>query len=126
VHARKGQRHPAEKSRELQRRLYLAAKRSGARRLHALYDRIVRPDVLWRAWVEPGWRVAGVTMPSTGGTRSFPPVSTKGPPTEDGRQWRHALHLGRQLTTPLPTSGNHRVRARRCPGQDRLPKCRGT
>jgi hypothetical protein len=52
VHARKGQPHPLEKSRELQRRLYLAAKRSGTRRFHALYDRIVRPDVLWRAWVE--------------------------------------------------------------------------
>ena len=52
MNARKGQRHPAEKSRELQRRLYLAAKRSGTRRFHALYNRIVRPDVLWRAWVE--------------------------------------------------------------------------
>jgi RNA-directed DNA polymerase len=52
VHARKGQQHPKDKSRELQRRLYLAAKRSGTRRFHALYDRIVRPDVLWRAWVE--------------------------------------------------------------------------
>ena len=52
VHARKSQPHPIEKSRALQRRLYLAAKRSGSRRFHALYDRIVRPDVLWRAWVE--------------------------------------------------------------------------
>ena len=52
VHARKSQLHPVEKSRALQRRLYRAAKRSGSRRFHALYDRIVRPDVLWRAWVE--------------------------------------------------------------------------
>jgi group II intron reverse transcriptase/maturase len=52
VHARKGQPHPLENSRQLQRKLYLAAKRSGSRRFHALYDRIFRPDILWRAWHE--------------------------------------------------------------------------
>ena len=51
MHAHKGQQH-RDRTRELQRRLYLAAKRSGNRRFHALYDRISRPDVLWRAWIE--------------------------------------------------------------------------
>ncbi len=41
-----------ESSRQLQRKLYLAAKRSRKRRFHALYDRIFRPDILWRAWHE--------------------------------------------------------------------------
>jgi hypothetical protein len=52
MHAREGQQHLIEKSRQLQRQLYLAANRSRNRRFHALYDRIFRPDVLWRAWEE--------------------------------------------------------------------------
>ena len=38
------------KVRELQRRLWAAAKQSPERRFHALYDRICRGDVLWEAW----------------------------------------------------------------------------
>ncbi len=41
---------PDDKVRELQRRLYMAAKRSRERRFHALYDRIWRSDVLREAW----------------------------------------------------------------------------
>jgi RNA-directed DNA polymerase len=41
---------PKEKVRELQRKLYVCAKRSKTRRFHALYDRIYRSDVLWEAW----------------------------------------------------------------------------
>jgi retron-type reverse transcriptase len=52
VHARQGSTTPIDKSRPLQRRLYLAAKRSRNRRFHALYDRMFRPDILWRAWQE--------------------------------------------------------------------------
>jgi RNA-directed DNA polymerase len=39
-----------DKVRELQVKLYLAAKRSPSRRFHALWDRIHRRDVLQRAW----------------------------------------------------------------------------
>jgi RNA-directed DNA polymerase len=39
-----------DKVRELQVKLYLAAKRSPDRRFHALWDRIHRGDVLQRAW----------------------------------------------------------------------------
>ena len=42
--------NPAEKVRQLQRRLFVTAKRSRTRRFHALFDRICRGDVLAEAW----------------------------------------------------------------------------
>lgn len=41
-----------DKTRALQHKLYLAAKRSSDRRFHALFDRVHRKDVLRRAWME--------------------------------------------------------------------------
>src|SRR5271154_4499410 len=43
-------RKPVDKVRQLQRRLWVAAKRHTGRRFHALYDRIARRDVLAEAW----------------------------------------------------------------------------
>jgi len=50
-----GSNHPdgresLDKVRQLQRRLWRAAKRQPGRRFHALLDRIYRRDVLWEAW----------------------------------------------------------------------------
>ena len=41
---------PAAKVRQLQNRLWAAAKQSPGRRFHALHDRACRSDVLWEAW----------------------------------------------------------------------------
>lgn len=41
---------PIDKVRRLQRKLYVAAKQQPGRRFPALYDRIHRGDVLWKAW----------------------------------------------------------------------------
>src|SRR3989442_5568193 len=41
-----------DKTRELQRALYRAAKASAARRFHALFDKVSREDILRRAWRE--------------------------------------------------------------------------
>lgn len=41
---------PAANVRQLQNRLWAAAKKSPGRRFHALYDRIHRSDILWEAW----------------------------------------------------------------------------
>jgi group II intron reverse transcriptase/maturase len=45
-----GGRESIDKVRQLQRRLWSAAKRQAGRRFHALMDRIYRRDVLWEAW----------------------------------------------------------------------------
>jgi len=45
-----GPKDPQGKVRELQRALWVCAKRSGTRRFHALYDRVWRGDVLREAW----------------------------------------------------------------------------
>ena len=42
---------PADPVRALQHALYRAAKADPGRRFHALYDKVRRGDVLWRAWV---------------------------------------------------------------------------
>ncbi len=36
----------------LQRVLYRSAKQDPERRFHALYDKLTRRDVMWRAWVD--------------------------------------------------------------------------
>jgi RNA-directed DNA polymerase len=41
-----------DKVRALQRVLYRSAKQDPSRRFHALYDKVARSDILWRAWVE--------------------------------------------------------------------------
>ena len=46
----RGPNYPIDKVRELQRSLFIAAKRNRARRFHALYDRLWRGDVLREAW----------------------------------------------------------------------------
>jgi RNA-directed DNA polymerase len=40
-----------DKVRALQHTLYRAAKADPGRRFHALWDKVLRRDVLWRAWV---------------------------------------------------------------------------
>ena len=42
---------PGDPVRALQHALYRAAKADPGRRFHALYDKVCRRDVLWRAWV---------------------------------------------------------------------------
>jgi RNA-directed DNA polymerase len=41
-----------DNARALQRVLYRCAKRDPERRFHALFDKVARSDVMWRAWLD--------------------------------------------------------------------------
>jgi RNA-directed DNA polymerase len=70
-----------DKVRALQRVLYRSAKQEPHRRFHALYDKVARSDILWRAWVEvasnqgapgvDGVTIASISDGSGGGVRAF-------------------------------------------------------
>jgi RNA-directed DNA polymerase len=67
--------------RALQRVLYRSAKHEPERRFHALYDKLTRSDVMWRAWVDvatnqgapgvDGVTIATITEGGTEGVRQF-------------------------------------------------------
>jgi RNA-directed DNA polymerase len=63
--------------RALQRVLYRSSKQDRTRRFHALYDKLVRSDVMWRAWVDvatnqgaPGVDGVSIADIEAGGTES--------------------------------------------------------
>jgi RNA-directed DNA polymerase len=63
--------------RALQRMLYRSAKQDRTRRFHALFDKLARSDVMWRAWVDvatnrgaPGVDAVTITSISGGGAES--------------------------------------------------------
>ena len=77
--------------RALQRVLYRSAKQDPERRFHALYDKLTRSDVMWRAWVDvatnqgaPG--VDGVTIADieAGGIDGVRPVPRRARRTSFG------------------------------------------
>jgi group II intron reverse transcriptase/maturase len=70
--------NPADKVQQLQRRLYVTAKRNPKRRFHALFDRICRGDVLAEAWERvkankgaAGIDVETISMIEQGGVEGF-------------------------------------------------------
>ncbi len=87
---------PNEKVRQLQRKLWVCAKRSRTRRFHALYDRIYRSDVLWEAWrrVRSNGGAAGIDA------ETIRAIEQRGP-GEFLTEIHDALRAGRYRPSPV-------------------------
>src|SRR5207244_5150352 len=83
---------PADPVRALQHALYRAARADPGRRFHALYDKICRRDVLWRAWAAvrrnngaPG--SGEITLAAVEGYGSTRVLDGRGGERGGGRYW---------------------------------------
>jgi RNA-directed DNA polymerase len=82
--------------RELQRKLWAAAKQSSGRRFHALFDRIYRDDVLVEAWerVRANRGAAGVDRITLGAVEDYGVDRML-------RELRHELQSGTYRPSPV-------------------------
>ena len=95
------------KVRELQRRLWTAAKQSPERRFHALYDRVYRGDVLWEAWerVRANRGAAGVDRVTLADVESYGVGRMLGELQRDLRQGTYRPAPVRRREIPKPDGG---------------------
>jgi RNA-directed DNA polymerase len=93
--------------RELQRRLWVAAKRSPGRRFHALYDRIYRSDVLWEAWrrVQENKGAAGVDKQTVAAVQEYGVERLLGELQRDLREGSYRPQPVRRVEIPKPAGG---------------------
>jgi RNA-directed DNA polymerase len=93
--------------RELQRRLWVAAKRSPGRRFHALYDRIWRSDVLREAWarVQKNKGAAGVDEQTVAAVQEYGVERLLGELQRDLRKGSYRPRPVRRVEIPKPSGG---------------------
>jgi RNA-directed DNA polymerase len=93
--------------RELQRKLWVAAKRSPGRRFHALFDRICRSDVLWEAWVrvQRNKGAAGVDKQTVAAVREYGAERLLGELQRDLRNGTYRPRPVRRVEIPKPAGG---------------------
>jgi RNA-directed DNA polymerase len=93
--------------RELQRRLWVAAKRSPGRRFHALFDRIYRGDVLWEAWarVQKNKGAAGVDEQTVAAVQEYGVERLLGELQRDLREGSCRPRPVRRVEIPKPSGG---------------------
>ena len=95
------------KVRELQRKLWTAAKRSSGRRFHALFDRVCRGDVLWEAWerVRANKGAAGVDRITLGAVEVYGVDRMLRELREDLLAGRYRPSPVRRVDIPKPQGG---------------------
>ncbi len=95
---------PVGAVRELQRKLWAAAKQSSGRRFHALYDRIHRSDVLWEAWerVRANRGAAGVDRVTLAAVEEYGVERMLGELARDLREGRYHPAPVRRVEIPKP------------------------
>ena len=95
------------KVRELQRKLWTAAKQSPERRFHALYDRVHRGDVLWEAWerVRENRGAAGVDRMTLADVESYGVHRMLGELQESLREGSYRPAPVRRRLIPKPDGG---------------------
>ncbi len=95
------------KVRELQRKLWAAAKQSEGRRFHALYDRVHRGDVLWEAWerVRENRGAAGVDRVTLAAVEEYGVSRMLGELQRDLRAGAYRPAPARRVDIPKPDGG---------------------
>jgi RNA-directed DNA polymerase len=96
--------------RELQRKLWVAAKRSPGRRFHALYDRIFRSDVLKEAWkrVQTNNGAAGIDRQTLAAVREYGVGRLLAELQSELREGRYRPQPVRRVQIPKPQGGGMR------------------
>jgi RNA-directed DNA polymerase len=99
-----------DKVRELQRTLYRAAKADPGRRFHVLYDKVVRSDVLERAWgqVRANKGAAGIDRQTIAHVERYGVSRLLGELAADLRAGSYRPLAARRVFIPKPGSDERR------------------
>ena len=103
-------RSPLDSVRALQHTLYRAAKADPGRRFHALWDKVLRRDVLWRAWVavRANNGAPGVDRTTVGQVEEYGVSRLLDELADELRQGRYRPVPARRVFIPKPGSNEQR------------------
>jgi retron-type reverse transcriptase len=102
--------------RALQRKLYRAAKADPGRRFHALYDKVHRRDVLWRAWGQV-WRnggAPGIDSQTIADVEQYGEARLLDELGVELREGRYRPLPARRVWTPKPGQSERRPLSKSC------------